>query len=481
MNRGTPEYDAHDVRTRAESAGQGHLFAFWDRLDASARRQLIVDLAGIDFDLLRSLFKSQSASEGGHAELDEDSLQPAPTIPDPRLSAERQLVAPWRHAGIEHIRRGAVAALTVAGGQGTRLGFDGPKGLFPISPIRGASLFQGFAEGLLAARRRFGRSVPWYIMTSPGNNAATQAYFVSENHFGLDRGDVKFFMQGVMPVAGMDGRILLEAPNRPALAPDGHGGCLTALAASGCLADMGRRGIETVSYFQIDNPLVRPMDPVLIGAHLTASAEATTLTIPKADDFERVGNFVSIGGKVHVIEYTELPERVARRRDASGRRAFDAANLSIYVFSTALLERLTAQGGQLPWHRAIKKAAYLDLATGQRVEPSQPNALKFERFIFDALPLAERVLLVQSERGECFSPVKNSSGVDSAEQARRDLSRRAAEWLAHCGVRVPIDGAGVPLHPCEISPLVAEDADELSDVLRKRPTVDVRGPICLVE
>lgn len=472
---------ANDLRTRVQAAGQGHLFAFWDRLDDAARQRLVSDLSGIDFDLLRSLAVSPASADSDHQELNDERLQPAATIPDPRLMGDRGRIASWRKAGEQHIRRGAVAAMTVAGGQGTRLGFDGPKGLFPISPVRSASLFQWFAEGLLAARRRFGKPVPWYIMASPGNIDATRSFFASHDHFGLDRDDVTFFVQGVMPVVGMDGRILLEAPDKPALAPDGHGGCLTALAASGSLSDMRRRGIETVSYFQIDNPLVRPIDPVLIGAHLSASAEATTLTIPKADDLERVGNFVSIGGKIHVIEYTELPERVARRRNASGRRAFDAANLSIYLFSTALLERLTARGGQLPWHRAIKKTAHLDLATGQRVEPSQPNALKFERFIFDALPLAERVLLVQSERGECFSPVKNASGVDSAEQARRDLSRRAARWLAQCGVGVPTDDTGQPLHACEISPTVAEDADELREALRLRGEVNVSGPVCLTE
>lgn len=477
MRKFTDPYVVDSVRQRVIAAGQGHLLRFWDRLDEASRRRLIEDLHAIDFDLIRRL-TGKGADDESVAQSDR-RIEPAPIISDPRLSGDETQVSSWRSLGEAHLRRGAVAALTVAGGQGTRLGFDGPKGLFPITPVRRASLFQWFAEGVLAAQRRYGWPIPWYIMTSPSNVDATRAYFEAHDYFGLKRTDVTFFVQGVMPVTTLDGRVVLEAPDRVAMAPDGHGGCLSALAAGGCIEDMIRRGIETVSYFQIDNPLVRPVDPVLIGGHLAHEAEVTSLTIPKADDFERVGNFVTMDGKIHVIEYTELPDEVARRRDVRGRRVFDAANLSIYLFSRRLLERLSSHGGMLPWHRAIKKAAFLDPDTGHRIEPAQPNALKFERFIFDALPLAEHVLLIQSSRETCFSPVKNASGVDSADQARRDLSRRAARWLIQCGVHVALDSTGQPPHPCEISPLVAEDVDELNDYLRTYGPIAADGPICL--
>ncbi|MCG3131816.1 MAG: putative uridylyltransferase [Phycisphaerae bacterium] len=466
--------DSGELRRRAEAAGQGHLFRFWDRLTEPERDQLIEDVRGLDFAQVRELSRAAEKHE------------PAATVREPEpptafeldLSANEAERAKAKAVGWEHIRAGRVAALLVAGGQGTRLGFEGPKGMFPVSPVRGATLFRWFAEALEGVRRRCGVVVPWYVMTSPVNDEATRAYFRSEGYFGRDAETVRFFVQGTMPAATEDGRILLAERHRVALSPNGHGGTLMALAESGCLEEMKASGVESVSYFQVDNPLVRPVDPVLIGARVRDGAEVTSATIGKADDFERVGHFVRRGDRVHVIEYTEMPEALARRRDAAGRRVFDSANLSIFVFARSFLERITRAGGELPWHRALKKVPHVDPDTGRLVEPAAPNAIKFERFVFDALPLTDRVRLVRSRREECFSPVKNATGADSPETARRDLSRRAARWLAACGVEVPADEAGIPRHPCEISPAVAQDAEELREALASRGRPEVSGRVC---
>ncbi|MCC7293125.1 MAG: UTP--glucose-1-phosphate uridylyltransferase [Phycisphaerales bacterium] len=464
--------------TLLASVGQQHLLRFWNRLDSQKQTQLLRDIAQVNLPLIAQLVRENAAGSASQVH-PPSSIEPAPTLPDLWSAGAEHDYPRARADGERHIRQNKVAAMIVAGGQGTRLGFDAPKGMFPISPIRRATLFQWFAEALIGARRRFNAAIPWYVMTSPVNDQATRRTFAEQRFFGLGEDTVRFFAQGVMPAVSTDGKILLESEHRLALSPDGHGGSLTALARSGCLEDMKRRGIETLSYFQVDNPLARPVDPLLIGLHLRERAEVSSLTIGKADDLERVGNFVRIGDRNHVIEYTELPEALARRRDAQGRRLFDAANLSIFVFSLPFLERITGAGDELPWHRALKKVPCLDPITGERLEPAAPNAIKFERFVFDALPLASRSLLVRGRREECFSPVKNASGTDSAEQARRDLCLRGARWLETCGVRVDRSPDGAPAHPVEISPALAADAEELREALRTLPPPDLSGPVLL--
>jgi len=374
--------------------------------------------------------------------------------------------------GMEAVRGGQYAVVTLAGGQGTRLGFEGPKGAYPISPVKNKPLFQLFAEFLIGARRRYGSQTRWYIMTSPLNDAETRTFFADNQWFGLPKADVFFFVQGQMPALTRDGRILLDQKHRVAMSPDGHGGALLALARSGALKDMADRGIEYISYFQVDNPLVRPLDPLFIGLHEIDGSEMSSKTIPKADDFERVGNFVIADGKLTVIEYSDLPPELAVARGPGGVRRFDAASIAIHTISRSFVERLTAEPDRfaLPWHRADKKVAYVN-ERGERIIPATTNAVKLETFIFDAIPLAKNPIVLQTVRAEEFSPVKNATGVDSAETARRDMVRRAAAWLEACGARVPRRSDGEPDAIIEISPRFALDAEHLREVLATPPKI----------
>ena len=236
---------------------------------------------------------------------------------------------------------------------------------------------------------------------------------------------------------------------------------------------MADRGIEVISYFQVDNPLVRPVDPLLVGLHDLTGSQMSSLTIPKASDDERVGVFAVVDSALQVSEYSNLPEELARARNADGSRTFDAANIAVHVLSRAFVEDLTRPGSSLalPWHRARKAVPFVDPDTGRRVAPQAPNAMKFEMFVFDALPLAADPLLLEARRSEVFSPIKNATGVDSPATARRDLIRRAAAWLEQCGVNVPRTADGQPDCTVEISPLAALDADQLCQSLRDAPTI----------
>ncbi|MBN2563483.1 MAG: UDPGP type 1 family protein [Phycisphaerae bacterium] len=445
------------LRARFQAVGQEHVFTFWNEISDAERRQLLDDLTCVNVSELPALGRLAVATPADHGET--ASLEPVEVIHADSAGQDA------RERGRSLIAAGKIAAFTVAGGQGTRLGFEGPKGAFQISPVKNKPLFQLFAEAILATDRRYQCRSQWYIMTSPANDQQTQTFFRQHSYFGMSPDHVTFFQQGVMPAFDRDGKILLDQKHRLALSPDGHGGSLLALARTGMLADMAQRGIEHVSYFQVDNPLVSCLDPVFIGLHHLHRSEMSSKALPKADDFERVGNFALAAGKLTVIEYSDLPDELARAKNQDGSRRFDAGNIAVHLLSRTFVERLTADPAAfaLPWHRALKKVPYIDPTTGSRIEPTEPNAIKLESFVFDALPLAANPIVVQTSRAQEFSPVKNPTGVDSVQTARRDLNRRAADWLQSAGFDIPRQASGEPNGTFEISPLLALDAAQLAE------------------
>ena len=463
--------DLEPIRDRLARHRQQHLLAFHDQLSPARQADLLGQIDSIDLNQIDELAKAGLGGETGisiPADIAPAAMLPA--VPKDDATARRYDDA--RRQGVALIAAGKVAALIVAGGDGTRLGFSGPKGCLPATPVRHKPLFQVFAEQLLATARRYGAPAPWYVMTSLANDAATRACFAQHNCFGLPARDVFFFTQGRMPAIGLDGRILLADKDRIAFNPDGHGGALTALRRSGALDDMARRGIEFISYFQVDNPLVQCVDPLFIGLHAQAAADMSAKALPKRHPLEKLGNFCVINGKVTVIEYSDLPEALARATRPDGTLLFTAGSIAIHVFARAFVERLTGGGDfSLPFHRARKKVQCVDPETGQSVQPAAPNAVKFERFVFDALPLARNAVILETRRSEEFSPVKNASGEDSLATSLRDQAQRAAEWLERAGQQAPRDAQRNVASAIEISPLCALDADELRARLSGKLTI----------
>lgn len=465
----SPTQRLADVQRTLAAAGQGHLLAFWNALSDSQRLELLSELDQVDFALCQRLIPEYVHDRPALAMPQRiEAAAVLPAVPTGALAAEYEDA---RGRGRAAIAAGQVAAFTVAGGQGTRLGFDGPKGVFRISPVRGASLFQLFAEFLRGCGRRYGCVPPWYIMTSSLNHDATCDYFRESGYFGLHERDVMFFRQREMPAFLPDGRIALRAPHRLALSPDGHGGSLRALAESGALADMARRGVRQISYFQVDNPLVKPIDPLFVGLHIARGSEMSSKAVTKAADTERVGNFCLADGKLTVIEYSDLPPELATAKNADGSRRFDAGSIAIHVLEREFVERLTRPGSgvQLPWHRADKKQAVVNPQSGAI---DQQDVVKLEMFVFDAIPLARNPLVLYTRREEEFSPVKNAEGVDSPATTRRDLVRRAAAWLEGAGVRVPRGADGEPACTVEIRADFALDAEDLRTQLVTPPRLE---------
>lgn len=452
-------------RHEAERMGQGHVFRFFDDLSPESRRRLSEQFARLDFDQITRLLRQDDAfTDVGEIHSD---AQPASYIPLPRTGSDRSQRAKAQATGNTTLREGKVAALVVAGGQGTRLNFDGPKGAYPIGPVSEHSLFQIFAENILAARCRHGARIPWYVMTSEDTDAATRQFFADQGFFGLPESDVYFFQQGMMPTVNTEGKLILDAPDHIFMSPDGHGGTLSALARSGALDKMQEQGIDFISYFQVDNPIVTPLDEVFIGYHVLQRSEMSCKMVAKACPEEKLGVFAVLDEKLQVIEYSDLPTDLAEACNPDGSLRFAAGSIAVHVLNVDFVLRITSDPKfALPFHRAKKKVPYLNEA-GKRVEPQEPNALKFEQFIFDALPLAARTMVLEVGRSAQFSPVKNATGVDSPETARRDMIRLYARQLEEAGVEIPRDENGKPVYTIEISPLAADSPAETIALVRR--------------
>ena len=426
--------------------GQSHVLAYWKKLGKKEREELLEQVAKID---PKNVKYCQEALKKG-AEVPDSSKGKAPKVAVLRGKKLAEAVA----AGEKELKAGRVAALLVAGGQGSRLGYDGPKGCFQIGPITGAPLFYFHARKILARTIRYGRAIPFYVMTSEANYDATKACFEENEYFGLNPDDVFFFKQGMWPGMTKEGKIILDAPGHVFMSPDGHGGLLAALKASGALADMKKRGIKSVFFFQVDNPLVEIADPAFVGYHVLQKSEYSLKLCAKREPKEKVGMPMRFGKTFRMVEYTEMTDEQCNRRGKDGKLYFLYGSPAIHVFDRAFLDREASKA--MPLHLAFKKIPYVD-AKGKVVKPSEPNGYKFEKFIFDVLPNAKVAAFLAFDQKDEFSPVKNAEGGDSPATCRADMQAKWRRWLAECGISVP---EGTPL---EIDPAYAVDAAQLKE------------------
>ena len=457
-------YDRLAWETRLAEFGQQHLLQFWDELSRPQRRELARQLQTLDLPQIQRLTRGQQQQQDWQA-------LAARALPPPafRLDATGQRIsrAAAQAAAEQALAAGKLGLILVAGGQGTRLGFDHPKGMFPLGPVSGRSLFQMHIDQLQAVARRYQVRLPLYLMTSPATHEETVAFLEQQDRFGLERDCLHYFCQGTMPAADDQGRLLLEDKGRVFLSPDGHGGMLSALARSGCLHDAQQRGVEHFFYFQVDNPLVRICDRELIGYHLLAESDMSTQVVAKRDPSDKVGNVVSVDGRLMVIEYSDLPAEAGQRRNADGSLHLWAGSIAIHVFRSEFLQRCLEAEESLPFHRARKKVNCIN-AQGQRVCPQRPNATKFERFIFDLMPAARNAIVVEAAEREVFAPLKNARGAtqDTPESSRQAIIDRARRWLEAAGATVA-PGVAVEIHPG-----LALDPEQLQARIEPECTLD---------
>jgi UDP-N-acetylglucosamine/UDP-N-acetylgalactosamine diphosphorylase len=447
--------------------GQQHLLAHWDSLDQAERSRLAQQIQDIDWHDYARLRKLH-AGTGDDAEAIKRHWREAAarSVPPAAVRLGQQPTGftreQARKEGEAALRAGKVGMILVAGGLGTRLGFDLPKGMFPLGPVSNRPLFQILIDQLRAVSQRYGVRIPLYVMTSPATHDVTLQFLSEHEYFGLPAEDVILFQQGTMyAVNEKSFDVLLSAPGEIFTGPDGHGGMLAALVKHGVLKDARSRGIDQFFYGQIDNPLLTVCDPELIGCHRLAKSELTTQVVAKTDPAEKVGVVVEIDGRTQIIEYVDLPDDASRELLPDGSLKFWAGNIAVHVFDVAFLERVAGQADALPFHTSRKKVPFVD-RSGQLVQPSAPNAIRFERFIFDLLPHAERALVVEVDKAVAFAPVKNDdkAPTDSPTTARAAMIAKATQLLRTAGVEVA-DGVLV-----EINPLWASDADEVRQKLK---------------
>lgn len=405
---------------------QEHLLDFIDTLPEDWAENLLEQIRSIDFELMEGLYCDAVESR-------ENNLfakrEVSPIHSDSLSAMEESTVKEYRETGMKVLSRGTAAAVTMAGGQGTRLGHSGPKGTFDIGLPSKKTLFHLQAERLTALSQQCGKWISWYIMTSHENHRETVQYFENNMYFGYPEEEINFFTQGRLPMLDTEGKILLKEKEEINFGPDGNGGVFLSLKKSGALEDMKKRGVRWVFICGVDNALVRMADPVFIGYAVHSNKAAASKSVRKKYPEERVGVFCRENGRPSMIEYTELPEEYVRKTGADGELLFGDANIIAHLFEMDVLLRIADRG--LPYHTAFKKASYID-RRGTKVSPEEPNAYKFESFIFDAFQYLDDLAVLRVDRDREFAPVKNSTGEDSPENARK--------------LMLAMEGEGVPIY-----------------------------------
>lgn len=440
-----------------KSFHQEHLLQFYDELSDESKIKLLNQIDHLDLkEICRARSRlsdsKQEATQSGQL----DPIQ-AGSWDEFREDEQEKFAA----AGWELLRQGKAGAIVVAGGQGSRLGYEGPKGTYDIGLPSGKSLFQLQAERLINLSRRAGQPIAWYIMTSPENHKQTMLFFEEHHFFGYDREHCVFFQQGVMPALDDKGKILLSVKDEICLAPSGNGDCFAALKRTGALADMKRRGLEWLFYYNVDNALVKVADPQFIGVAASYNYPAAAKSVDKLYPEEPVGILCYRSGRPSVIEYTVLPEDIMFAKDSSGALKYSLGNISMQLFRFDFIEMVAE--AELPYAMAHKKIKYID-PTGRLIEPVEPNAFKMERFIFDYFPLAEQITVLKVNREEEFAPVKNKEGDDSPASARALLLSLHRKWLLEAGV----SEARLNRRDIEISPLLSYAGEGLTpEIIRK--------------
>jgi UDP-N-acetylglucosamine/UDP-N-acetylgalactosamine diphosphorylase len=461
------------VKQLLEKYNQSHLLTFWSQLNEKQKHNLLTQIEQLEFDRVEeniNRYIKNPASSGLPKKVSAAPAYPAM----PQTAQQKEKYEKAKKLGVELISGGKVAAFVVAGGQGTRLGFDGPKGDFAVSPVKNKTLFRLSAEQIAAAGVKYNFQPRWYIMTSPLNYQQTLKIFKRNNFYGLEPRSVFIFQQGTEVNFSADGKILLAEKDTLATSPDGHGGSLKALYKSGAAIDMKDRGIEYISYFQIDNPLINIFDPLFIGLHAMDKAEMSSKAVVKTGPFEKVGNFCLVEGKIKVLEYSDfLGDELLEKKNPDGSLIFSLGSIAIHIISRVFIEQLNIKGFDLPYHKALKEISYMDLLSGHVIKPQKENGIKFEMFVFDALPLAHKSIIIETLRSEEFAPVKerDEEGTDNPATAKRMMIDRAAQWLAQAGIKIPRKPDGSIDCRIEIAPSFAICKEDIANKKDKIPKI----------
>ena len=389
---------------------QEHIIKLLEKLDEEKRKELIKQIETIDFHQIMELYNSTKKE----IEFKESKIEPLKYLDKAKLTEKQK--ERFDKLGENAVKEGQYAVVTMAGGQGTRLGHTGPKGTFKLDVYgKGKYLFEILAENLKQANQKYGVIIPWYIMTSRENNAETVNFLEKNNYFGYDSNYVTIFTQSELPLVDEQGKLLIGKDLKIKEASDGNGGTYSSLRRSGCLADMKERGIKWIFIGSVDNALLKMVDVTLLGMAIDKKVQIASKSVVKANPHERVGVFCKMNGHPKVIEYTELPEKLAEKTDKNGELKYGESHIMCNLYTIEAIEKISTE--PLMYHSAFKKNSYID-EDGNEVIPEEPNSYKFESFIFDAFEFFDNIAILRGCREDDFAPVKNKDGVDSPKTAK---------------------------------------------------------------
>lgn len=393
---------------------QEHIFEAYKKLDEKGKEKLIAQIEKIDWSILAMAGHEELAQERG-------KLVPLSALEVPEIERNR---AKYEQVGLDAIKAGKVGAVLLAGGQGTRLGFDGPKGKYNIGITKEMYIFERLIRNLQDVTDKVGCFVPLYIMTSDKNHNETTAFFEEKDYFGYPKDFVKFFKQEMAPSVDFNGKLFMEAPDSLSLSPNGNGGWFYSMAVTGVLNDVKVRGVEWLNIFAVDNVLQRIADPVFVGATLDSGRVSGAKVVRKADPEEKIGVLCLEDGKPSIVEYYEMTEEIINSREANGELSYNFGVILNYLFRVDQLEEISSK--KMPVHVVEKKIPYLD-ENGMLIKPESPNGYKFELLVLDMIHLFENCLSYEVVRDYEFAPIKNKTGVDSVESARALLQKNGVE------------------------------------------------------
>ena len=399
-----------DVVDVLKEYNQEHIINLLNKLEEPKKQELLEQINKIDFHQIMELYDNTKKE----IEIKENIIESIPYYDKEKLTKEQK--NEFDTIGEEIIKSGKYAVVTMAGGQGTRLGHTGPKGTFKLDVYgKGKYLFEILIENLKEANKKYDTVIPWYIMTSKENNKETTDFLEKNNYFGYDRDHVTIFMQSELPLVDTEGKLLISKELKIKEASDGNGGTYSSLRASGCLADMKEKGIKWVFIGSVDNALLKMVDVTLLGMAIDQGVQIASKSVVKANPHERVGVFCKMNGHPKVIEYTELPEKMAEEVDSDGELKYGESHIMCNLYTIDAIEKISKE--TLMYHSAFKKNAYID-ENGKEIIPTEPNSYKFEPFIFDAFEFFDDIAILRGKREDDFAPVKNKDGVDSPKTAK---------------------------------------------------------------
>ena len=393
--------------SKLKKYNQEHILKY--DLNNKQQEELEKQIENIDFEQLKSLYESTKEEKC----IEEKKIEHIPYTDKTKLTKEEQLSL--FEIGEQVIKQGHYAVITMAGGQGTRLGHNGPKGTYALDTINGKKyIFEIIIDRLKKAEKQYNVTIPWYVMTSKENHQDTILFLEKNNYFGYNKDKIKFFKQGELPLIDTQGKIILDENAKIKEAADGNGGIYEALSKSGMLQELKQNQIEWIFISGIDNILSNFVDPILLGLTIKENNVIASKSVAKANPQEKVGVFCKMNGKPKIIEYIDLPEEMAEELDENGELMYGEVNIGTYLYNRSVLENLA--NAKLPYHAAFKKSGYLNI-DGQFIEPEAPNVFKFETFIFDAFTRYDNMTIMRVKREDEFAPVKNRTGNDSPETA----------------------------------------------------------------